>query len=520
MSNELIINSTQNGCRIALLKNKSLVEFHHENDGNKFTVGDIYLGNVRKVVQGLNAAFIDIGYEKDAFLHYLDLGAKYSSLQEYTKRALHNRKNTSSGKLDKFNIKPDIDKHGKITDVLSKNQQILVQVVKEPISTKGPRLSCELSIAGRYLVLVPFSNTINVSKKITSAEERKRLLRLVSSIKPENFGVIIRTVATGKDVKELDADLRNLVKIWGDGIKKLKHAKPREKVIGEMSKASAILRDVLNESFDNIHVDDKEMFEEVKSYIQTIAPEKEKIVKLFTGRNKIFETFGIERQMKSAFGQSVSLKGGGYLIIEHTEALHVIDVNSGNKSNREEGQEATALSVNIEAAKEVARQLRLRDMGGIIVVDFIDMKRAENKKLIYQTIKEEMAPDRSKFTVLPLSKFGLMQITRQRVRPEMNIVTKEVCPTCNGTGKIQASILVSEQIERNVEFLLTKQNEKGITIVVHPFVYSYYTKGIFSKRVEWYFKYFKWVKLIQDSSMAITEFKFVNKMGEEVALES
>ncbi len=520
MSNELIINSTQNGCRIALLKDKSLVEFHHDEDGNKFTVGDIYLGNVRKVVQGLNAAFIDIGYEKDAFLHYLDLGPKYSSLQEYTKRALHNRKNTTSGKLDKFNLKPDIDKHGKITDVLSKNQQILVQVVKEPISTKGPRLSCELSIAGRYLVLVPFSNTVNVSKKITSAEERKRLLRLVSSIKPENFGVIIRTVATGKDVKELDSDLRNLTKIWGDGIKKLKNAKPREQIIGEMSKASAILRDVLNESFDNIHVDDKEIYEEVKAYIKTIAPEKEKIVKLFTGRSKIFENFGIERQMKSAFGQSVSLKGGGYLIIEHTEALHVIDVNSGNKSNREEGQEATALSVNIEAAKEVARQLRLRDMGGIIVVDFIDMKRAENKKLIYQTIKEEMAPDRSKFTVLPLSKFGLMQITRQRVRPEMNITTREVCPTCSGTGKINASILVSDQIERNIEYLLTKQNEKGITIVVHPFIYSYYTKGIYSKRVEWFFKHFKWVKLVQDSSMAITEFKIVNKLGEEVELES
>ncbi|MEM1407550.1 MAG: Rne/Rng family ribonuclease [Bacteroidota bacterium] len=514
MSNELVINSTQNGSRIALLKDKSLVEFHQEEDSTQFTVGDIYLGTVRKVVQGLNAAFIDIGYEKDAFLHYLDLGPKFSSLQAFTKQAL-NKKNASS-KLDNFNIRPDIDKHGKITDILSRNQQILVQVVKEPISTKGPRLSCELSLAGRYLVLVPFSNTVNVSKKIVSGEERKRLLRLVSSIKPANFGVIIRTVAKGRDVKELDSDLRNLVESWKKGVKKLKVAKPREKVIGEMNKASALLRDVLNESFDNVFIDDKEIFTEVKDYIKTIAPDKEKIVKQFNGKTKIFEHFGIERQIKSAFGQSVSLKGGGYLIIEHTEALHVIDVNSGNKSNREEGQEATALSVNLEAAKEVARQLRLRDMGGIIVVDFIDMKKTENKKLVYNTIKNEMASDRSKFTVLPLSKFGLMQITRQRVRPEMNITTREVCPSCNGSGKISASILVSDQIERTIEYLLSKQNEKDISVVVHPFIYAYFTKGTLSRRLKWYLKYFKWVKLIQDSSIAITEYKFYNKLGEEI----
>ncbi|MTI39571.1 Rne/Rng family ribonuclease [Fulvivirga lutimaris] len=517
MSNELIINSTQNGCRIALLKDKSLVEFHHDEDGNKFTVGDIYLGTVRKVVQGLNAAFIDIGYEKDAFLHYLDLGSNFNSLQSYTKRAL-NRKDFS-GKLDKFHIQPEIDKHGKISDVLSKNQQILVQVVKEPISTKGPRLSCELSIPGRYLVLVPFSNTVNVSKKITSAEERKRLLRLVSSIKPENFGVIIRTVAEGKEVKELDADLRNLTKLWLDGAQTLKTAKPKDRVIGEMGKASTILRDVLNESFDNIHIDDQDIFDEVKTYINKIAPDKEKIVKLFNGKAKIFEVFGVEKQIKSAFGQSVSLKGGGYLIIEHTEALHVIDVNSGNKSNKEEGQEATAVSVNIEAAKEIARQLRLRDMGGIIVVDFIDMKKMENKKLIHKVMKDEMAPDRSKFTVLPLSKFGLMQITRQRVRPEMNITTKEVCPTCNGTGKISASILISDQIERNIDHLLTQQNEKEITVVLHPFIYAYFTKGTMSRRLKWFMRYFKWIKLIQDSSLAVTEFQILNKFGEEIELQ-
>lgn len=516
MSTELVINSTQDGCRIALLKDRSLVEYHRDEGGNNFKVGDIYLGTVRKVVQGLNAAFIDIGYEKDAFLHYLDLGPKFSSLKSFT-RLVQTRKNATS-RLNRFKIEPDIDKHGKITEVLSKNQQVLVQVVKEPISTKGPRLSCELSIAGRYLVLVPFSNAISLSKKITNTDERKRLIRLLNSIKPENFGVIIRTVAEGKEVAELDNDLRNLIGTWDEGIKKLKRAKPREKIIGEMSMASAILRDILNESFDSVSVDDKVMHNEIKAYTKSIAPDKEKIVKLYNGRTKIFEQFGVERQIKSAFGKSVSLKGGGYLIIEHTEALHVIDVNSGNKSNREGDQETTALTVNLEAAKEIARQLRLRDMGGIIVVDFIDMRNSDNKKKVYQAVKENMKDDRSKFTVLPLSKFGLMQITRQRVRPEMNIATKEVCPTCNGTGKIAPAILVSDQVERNIDYLVTKQNEKGMTIAMHPYLYSYFTKGLISRRVKWFFKYNRKITLVQDSSMAITEFKIMNKLGEEIEI--
>jgi ribonuclease G len=518
LSNELIISATQDGCRIALLKDKTLVEFHHEAEGSKFTVGDIYLGTVKKVVPGLNAAFIDVGYDKDAFLHYLDLGPQFSSLQKFTK--LVRAKKINGGRLDKFNSEPDIDKHGKIIQQLSKNQQIPVQIVKEPISTKGPRLSCELSLAGRYLVLVPFSNAVSVSKKITSSEERKRLLRLIQSIKPEKFGVIIRTVAENKEVAELDRDLRNLVKTWEEGMTRLPNAQPRDKIIGELDKTSSLLRDLLNESFDNVHVDDKKMYDEIKAYIKTIAPDKEKIVKLYTGKAKIFEHYGIERQIKSAFGTTVSLRTGGYLIIEHTEALHVIDVNSGNKSNREENQETTALSVNVEAAKEIARQLRLRDMGGIIVIDFIDMKSLDNKKLIYKVMKEEMMDDKAKSTVLPLSKFGLMQITRERVRPQMNIITKEVCPTCNGTGKITASILTSDLIEKNIEHLLVKQNEKDLVLAVHPYLHAYFTKGIFSQRLKWYFKFKRWVNLVMDTSLAVTEYKFLNKEGEEIQLNN
>lgn len=516
MSNELIISSTPKGDRIALLQDKRLLEYHLEESDSSFTVGDIYLGTVKKLVTGLNAAFVDIGYEKDAFLHYLDLGQHINTLTKFTKDVMAKR--VTTGQLDSIKPETEIDKLGKIDKILTKNQSILVQVVKEPISTKGPRLSCDISIAGRYLVLVPFSNSVNISKKITDKAERTRLLRLMASIKPQNFGVIVRTVAQGKSVEDLDRDLTNSIEKWEQGIRKLQEAKPRDRIIGEMNRASSILRDMLNESFDSITVDTKEAYDDVRDYIHTIAPEKERIVKLYSGKSKVFEGLGLEKQIKSLFGRSVSLPHGGYLIIEHTEALHVIDVNSGNKSNSEEDQEATAVSVNREAAKEIARQLRLRDMGGIIVVDFIDMRKPENKKLIFDIMRDEMKGDRSKYTILPLTKFGLMQITRQRVRPEINIVTRETCPTCGGTGTIQASVLVTDVLEGNLDYILTRQNERGVQVMVHPFLYAYYTKGLLSKQRRWYLKYKTWVTLTADSSLGITDFKFLNKVGEEIEL--
>jgi ribonuclease G len=517
LSSELIISASPQGTRIALLQEKRLVEYHVETVENSFTVGDIYLGTVRKLVTGLNAAFVDIGYEKDAFLHYHDLGPNLQSLSKLTKDLIAKRAN--SGRLDKFKLETEIDKLGKIDKVLTKNQPILVQVVKEPISTKGPRLSCDISIAGRYAVLVPFSNSVNISKKITDKSERTRLHRLMTSIKPPNFGIIVRTVASGKDVEELEKDVKTLIEKWESGMKSLNEAKPRDLIIGEMNRASSILRDLLNDSFDSITVDTKELYESIKGFIHTIAPEKEKIVKFYNNNKaKLFEQTGLEKQIKSLFGRSVSLPGGGYLIIEHTEALHVIDVNSGNKSNNEENQEDTALHTNIEAAKEIARQLRLRDIGGIIVIDFIDMKKAEHKKQLYDEMRAEMKPDRSKFTLLPLSKFGLMQITRQRVRPELNIVTKEVCPTCNGTGMIQPSILVTDTIEANLEYLMTKQNEKKISLMLHPYLHAYFSSGFPSPRWKWFFKYKTWINLQKDSSLGITDFKFYDRYGEEIEI--
>lgn len=516
MSNELVINSTLNGCRIALLKDKKLVEYHEDSGGETFNVGDMYFGTVKKVVQGLNAAFVDLGYKKDAFLHYHDLGPQVQSLNKFTKLVL-NRKNTGA-MLTKFKKEQDIHKLGKISQVFTKGQKVLVQVIKEPISTKGPRLSCELSLAGRYLILIPFSNTISISKKILDSAERKRLRRLMLAIKPEGFGLVIRTVALGKEVKEFAQDLQSLVEIWEKGIDKLRNAKSRDKIIGEMTRANSILRDVLNEPFDSITVDEKEMFDKIKILIQKIVPDKEKITKLYTGRVKIFEVYGVEKQLKISFGKSVMIPSGGYLIIEHTEAMHVIDVNSGNKSNSQDSQEDTAVTVNIEAATEIARQLRLRDMGGIIAIDFIDMRQIDNKRKLFDKMKEVMKEDRSKHTILPLSKFGLIQITRQRVRPEMNITTREVCPSCDGTGKITASIQIGDDIENAVDHLLTNQNQKKITLALHPFLHAYFSNGTISKRVKWFIKYQRWVHLVEDSSLAITEFNVLDGNGELIKI--
>lgn len=516
MTKELVINVTQNGFRIALLNAGELIEYHVEEKDHQFTVGDIYLGTVRKIAPDLNASFVDIGYKKDAFLHYSDLGPQFNSFNKFVQLAIKGK--NLSPKLTQFSPEPAIDKLGKIAGVLSKDQQILVQVVKEPIANKGPRLSSELAIAGRYMILVPFSDAVNISQKIVSSEERKRLTRLITSIKPPNFGVIIRTAAEGRGASELDKDLKDLFEKWLKGVNNLKKALPHDKIIGEMNRASSILRDMLNESFDSVVVDEKEAYEEVRQYIRKIAPEKENIAKRYQGKAKIFEHFGIEKQLKMLFGQTVNLKNGGYLIIEHTEAMHVVDVNSGSKTTAEQNQGEMALQVNLAAAQEIARQIRLRDMGGIIVVDFIDVKSPEHKRAIYQKMKEYLKEDRSKITLLPLSQFSLMQLTRQRVRPEMNVVTQEQCPSCRGSGKIDASIAVADQVEQSLRLVLLNQNESGITLFVHPYLHAYFTSGFPSSRLKWFFQYKKWINISEDTSMGINEFKFVNKQGENIEL--
>ncbi len=516
MDRELIINSKSSGVNIALLEDKSLVKLHKEKDDNNYSVGDVYLGRVKKIMQGLNAAFIDIGYKKDAFLHYLDLGPQVNSFNKYTALSQTNKLGKIS--MENFKLENDIEKTGKISKVIRSGQKILVQISKEPISTKGPRTSAEISFAGRYLVLIPFSNRISISQKLKNPTERKRLRRLIQSIKPNNFGVIIRTVAEKKGVADLDSDLKDLVNKWTLLSKKLTSAKPPLRVASELDRTTVILRDILNESFNSIWVDDKILFEDIKSYITTIAPQKIDIVKLHSGKKPIFEQFGVDKQIKSSFGKTVTIKSGVYLVIEHTEALHVIDINSGHRVNKDNSQETNALQVNLESAVEVARQLRLRDMGGIIVVDFIDMHEAKNRRELFQKMKDEMAKDDAKHTVLPPTKFGLVQITRQRVRPEMNVDIVEECPVCKGSGKIKPSIIFTDEIENNLKYLIQDQNEKKLKLNLHPYLYAYITKGFYSMQMKWFFKFGKWIKIKSMPSYHFLECRFFNKNDDEIKI--
>ncbi len=519
MNFELVINSHPNGgVDIALMRDKKLVELHHEKADNNFAVGDVYLGTVNKLMPGLNAAFIDVGHEKDAFLHYLDLGPQIKSQLKHIK-LLRNNLNASVWPEANQN-EPDIEKTGKIGQVLQRMQQVVVQVTKEPISNKGPRLTSQLSLAGRYVVLMPFDGVVSISKKIVKTEERIRLKKLVQSIKPANFGVIVRTVAENQSVEELENDLKDLMKRWEHLCTQLKTAVPGQKILGESERTLTLVRDLLNENFTGIYVNDNFLLNAIRGYVEKKAPELEKIVKLYKGSQPIFEHYGVDKQIKTAFGKEVNFMGGSYLIIEHTEALHVIDVNSGSIAGKEVNQDENALKVNLEAAAEIARQLRLRDMGGIIVVDFIDQKTAGNKRLVYERLKDEMKADRAKHKILPMSPFGLIQITRQRVRPEMNVVTAEKCPTCDGTGEITNSIVIVDEIENRLKYFLENMNMKGsISIEVHPYIYAYFTKGFFNSiRFKWLLKYKRWIKIHAVNSLHFGQYRFLNASGEEISI--
>ncbi|MBN1599931.1 MAG: Rne/Rng family ribonuclease [Bacteroidales bacterium] len=514
MSTELIIDVASSEIGIALLEKKKLVELNREKSDPKFSVGDIYLGRVKKIMPGLNAAFIDVGYERDAFLHYLDLGPQFRSLQKFLNAAISRKQKNLS--MQKLKREKDIDKNGKINNVLTTGQIVLVQIAKEPISTKGPRLTSEIALAGRNIVLMPFYDKVSVSQKITSEEERKRLRTLLQSIRPNNYGIIVRTVAENKMVKVLDSELRNLVKKWESAFEQLRGNTPPKLVISELNRTAAILRDILNVSFNSIHVNDNNVCNDIKEYISTIAPEKERIVSLYKGTTPIFEKFGVEKQIKTSFGKTVSFKSGAYLIIEHTEALHVIDVNSGNRSKSVNDQETNALEVNLAAVDEITRQLRLRDMGGIIVIDFIDMHSQDNKNKVFERMRILMENDRTKHSILPLSKFGLMQITRQRVRPEMDINTREQCPTCGGTGEISPSILLVERIENSIAEVVDNYQYKNLILRLHPFIEAYITRGWKSIVKKWKKQLGCKIKVFPHSSYDFLEYHLFDTDGKEI----
>ncbi len=515
MNKELIINAAPAGVEIAFLEDKKLVELHNEKANANFGVGDLYLGKVKKLIPGLNAAFVDVGFEKDAFLHYTDLSPYARSILKFTQLAM-NDKNETGFDFSKFHIEPEIVKTGKINEVLNGRPSILVQILKEPIAAKGPRLSCEISLPGRFVVVTPFNDVVAVSKKIHSSDERIRLQKIIESIKPKNFGVIVRTAAEGKNTAELHEDLLSLIETWKTIQKNLKGAVAPKRILSEQNKTTSILRDLLTEDFNNIITNDKNIFVETQNYIQKFAPEKADIVSYAQNGVSVFDQYGITKQVKASFGKTVNLPSGAYLIIEHTEALHVIDINSGYKSVSN-NQEENALQTNLEAAEEVARQLRLRDIGGIIVVDFIDMKLPDNKKKVQEAMERCMQTDRAKHAVLPISKFGLMQITRQRMRPEVNINTSEICPSCNGTGKITSTFLLEDEIEKRLNYLVTHQH-KNLTLTVHPILFSHLTKGFFSIRRRWKKKYKTKINIKSNSDYYLTEFHFYDAKNEEIKL--
>ena len=512
---ELIINATPTTVEIALLEDGRLVELHQQKTKSNFSVGDIFLARIRKTMPGLNAAFVDIGHRKDAFLHYTDLGPKLRSLLKFTHDSMNGTQKNPS--LDGFTFEPDIVKTGKIDQVLTRKQPILVQVLKEPISTKGPRLSCEITIPGRYMVLTPFSNSIAISKKIANADERKRLQVLISSIRPKNFGIIVRTAAEGKKVADLHDEIKTLYAKWEQLHGQLLGLQQPDKLLSELDKASSILRDVLNESFNKIVVNDRAMYDNTKEYLKSIAPAQVDIVELHKSRRPIFDTFGVTRQIKASFGKTATLPSGVYLVIESTEAMHVIDVNSGPKMQRRD-QESSALATNMESAAEIARQMRLRDIGGLIIIDFIDMRNAQHKAKLVAAMREHMKLDRAQHTILPLSKFGLMQITRQRVKPEVKINTAEVCPTCNGSGTVNPTILITDAIERDIEYVVRSQPDAKILLRVHPYVMAYLKRGLPSSQHKWYMKYRKWIKLHEDGDFPVTQYKFFDHNSDEIRL--
>jgi ribonuclease G len=518
VTSELVVDVQPKEVSIALLEDKSLVELQSEGRNISYAVGNMYLGRIKKLMPGLNACFVDVGYEKDAFLHYQDLGPQFSSLEKFVKQVVSDKKKRPQ--ITKATILPDIEKGGTVAETLKVGQEVVVQIIKEPISTKGPRLTSELSFAGRYLVLIPFNDKVSVSTKIKSNEERARLKQLLMSIKPKNCGVIVRTVAEGKRVAELDGELKVLFKHWEDAMQKAQRAtKLPTLIFEETSRAVGLLRDLFNPSFENIYVNDQAVFHEIKDYVSLIAPERAEIVKLYKGKLPIYDNFGITKQVKSSFGKTVSYKSGAYLIIEHTEALHVVDVNSGNRTKNANGQEANALEVNLGAADELARQLRLRDMGGIIVVDFIDMNLAENRQKLYERMCQDMQKDRARHNILPLSKFGLMQITRQRVRPAMDVNTSETCPTCFGKGTIKASILFTDTLESKIDYLVNKLKIKKFSLHIHPYVAAYLNQGVISLKRQWQLKYGFGVKIIPNQKLAFLQYVFYDPHGEEIDMK-
>jgi len=512
---DLIVDVNATEVHIALMENHRLIEYNTESSaGNKFTVGDVHLGKVKKILPNLNAAFVDIGDKKEAFIHYLDLGLYFSAFDQFVRES--NGNTNLKDLYSRIQIGEPLPKEGRIEEILRPGQMIVAQIVKEPISTKGSRLTAEISLAGRNIVLLPFAEKVSISQKIGSKEEKRRLETLVRSILPKNYGAIIRTAAEGKNAATLVGETEALIEKWENSWKKIAKSKTVQLLFTEYSKTTTVLRDLLNDSFSNIWINDERVAEEARKYVSLISPEQEKIVHLYEGKQPIFDHFEVTRQIKGSFGKVVPMRQGAYLVIETTEALNVIDVNSGIRTKTSD-QEENSFEVNKIAAEEIARQLRLRDMGGIVIVDFIDMETNEHKNALFKYMQELMEDDRAKHNVLPLTKFGLMQITRQRIRPVTEINTAEQCPVCHGTGKIHSSVVIDEEIERKIAFYVIEKGIRSIVLKTSPILGAYLKRGLFNSYLsKWRKRYKVKLELEEVTDYTVLQNEMFNEKGEKL----
>ncbi len=503
MRRDIIMNASVAGTRIAIQETKQLAELYVELPEQERMVGDIYKGVVENVIKGMDACFVDIGLGQNAFLRFSDIGEffeGYGPIQD------------DSDDIETWKMQEREKKRRKIP--LVSNQEILVQITKEPINKKGARVTSEISLAGRFMVLVPGYDHVGVSKKIENVREKRRLKRLAQKIRPKGFGIIVRTVAAKKDLPVLKADMENLLRTWDKIEKKARKEKGSMLLYKDMGMVSSIIRDLFTPNVNRVIVDSRKLYREITNYLKDVSPYLVPRVELYRGLNPIFDEYGIEKEVNKTLGRKIWLKSGGYILFDQTEALVAIDVNSGKYIGRGNHDESS-LKINLEAADEIARQLRLRDLGGIVVIDFIDMIAEEKRRKLVTEFRKKLRKDRAKTSTTMISEFGLIEMTRERVRPSLIFSVFEPCPNCDALGFVPSSPIVATDIEIAIRRVRTKQKERRFKLYVHPSIANYLTDGIWNRLRKMMLKYFVHIEVFSETDYPIAHFKLVSKKSGE-----
>ncbi|HOT96974.1 MAG TPA: Rne/Rng family ribonuclease [bacterium] len=508
MKKDIIINIGIGESRVAILEDGHLAELYLEKPENERMVGDIYYGKVAKVIKGMQAAFVNIGLNQDAFLHFSDVSDNLTAFNQlFPQEEARNRGGQTSQR--QRHRSRDFNE-----PQLRQGQPILVQVTKEPISSKGARVTTEISLPGRFLVLIPYNDMIGVSRKITNRRERARLKQIGRAIKPEGFGLVIRTVSENRDEAALRADLEDLVRMWETLTDKVRKNTPPLLVHKDMDVLSSVIRDLFTNDVSLLAVDNKKMHKQIVKYVRDVAPALVDRTELYTGRVPIFDKYGIETEITRSLSRKVWLKSGGYIFFDHTEALAAIDVNSGRFIGKKD-HDANSLRINLEAAREIARQLRLRDIGGIIIIDFIDMVEEKNRKRLQEEFLRELELDRAQVNVAPISQFGIIEMTRERIRPALLFTLSDPCPACLGTGRVLSKTTTMARIERWLMRYRAEKGDRSLQLVVNPELAAYLSSGYRSQILRLSWKYWTRIKLIGDENVAMDEFRFLSKDGQE-----